>query len=616
MTAENNQLYSEQPVTQVVREEKVPGLAGISVLRHTYCQGWRTVLNRPYYRNLKAYVERMQAEPSLVDRRIALAGADRETCLQAYEIWRNACDDLHSTAQAAATQALLEEKSAPANSYDYEALLDEEDPETEEAEEESDHAVQPGEEDTILADEEVRAKQQEEAGPQGMQGMLPGKDKAQALIEAVGRELLYLGSCADGQKALDKVRENARQIRAVGLTKGGSSEFILKELSFEDDFEVVELGSPSMEDLQQAASSYLRTCGKFLLAEPYKTEEDLCKALILELRAYRGSAFREKDLYLYFRKAFLRAKGNHVITRKDFFFDYTGSDTRDPEQELSRMIGLRTVKEQIRRQAVRHEMALRLGSEIHGSLVFSGNPGTAKSTVALLYARILALRDIANGMFVSASAADIIGQYLGQTQAKVRALFARAKGGVLFVDEASCLIPQDGGDLYTRQALTEFVRFMETDPSTTVIFATYPGQAKRLLESDRGLQSRISAVINFPAYTSEELWKIFLKLAEDRQASVAAAGKTAFLSYILPLMKESGFGNGRECRKLLEAAMDEYGLEQMRKGRPVVPEDHAIVLSSRQIEAAAAYLTPKRKANVNETVHHYGFLTPGVTQRV
>ena len=106
--------------------------------------------------------------------------------------------------------------------------------------------------------------------------------------------------------------------------------------------------------------------------------------------------------------------------------------------------------------------------------------------MAALYAEILSKARVTSGAFVSASRADIVGQYLEHTAPKIKKLFDKADGGILFVDEAGGM---SGNDEFTKEAVTEFVRFMEQRPQTTVIFATYPDKMEEFLIRIRDLKA-------------------------------------------------------------------------------------------------------------------------------
>lgn len=183
-------------------------------------------------------------------------------------------------------------------------------------------------------------------------------------------------------------------------------------------------------------------------------------------------------------------------------------------QRLEKLIGLREVKDALRRIiAITDLENRRAGAELPTpprcrNLVFSGESGTCKSVTARLLAQALQECGASSGAFVEAGREQLIGRYMGATSPMVAKLFERARGGVLFIDEAGALISHGGEDYYAEEAVNALVRHMELCPETTVIFATYPDEADTLLGQNPGLSSRIARVISFPSYTDAELCDI------------------------------------------------------------------------------------------------------------
>ena len=128
----------------------------------------------------------------------------------------------------------------------------------------------------------------------------------------------------------------------------------------------------------------------------------------------------------------------------------------------------------------------------------------------------------------------------------------KARGGVLFVDEAGFFLNTDSGG-YVAEAMKEFVRFMELYPDVTVIFAMYEREADGFLKLDEGLSSRISRMIAFEDYSDEELGNIFVSMLKKRGYAISRKSCDRALDYLVKLRGRKNFGNAREVRKIVES---------------------------------------------------------------
>ena len=197
--------------------------------------------------------------------------------------------------------------------------------------------------------------------------------------------------------------------------------------------------------------------------------------------------------------------------------------------ELDELIGLAPVKEQVRRlvaelkaEKIRTEAGMPV-SDRSRHMVFLGNPGTAKTTVARLLARIYAqLEVLSNGHLVEVTRGDLVGEYIGQTAPRTTAKFNQATGGVLFIDEAYSLIPPDSGRDFGHEAVATLLKLMEDHrDEVVVIVAGYPREMQRFLESNTGLASRFPKTLTFADYDADELVAIFQLIAEQAGFTVA-----------------------------------------------------------------------------------------------
>jgi len=234
----------------------------------------------------------------------------------------------------------------------------------------------------------------------------------------------------------------------------------------------------------------------------------------------------------------------------------------DPFGELRGLIGLEPVKKQVEAVAslekvnqARRTAGMRV-PDVSNHLVFTGNPGTGKTTVARIIGRIY--RDLGvlkKGHFVEVSRSDLVGEYIGQTAPKVDAVVAKALDGVLFIDEAYSLIPPNSGNDFGLEAVTTLLKLMEDNRGRLVVIAAgYREEMKRLIDSNPGLKSRFKTFIDFPDYAPAELRRIFQALCDENGMKLSEEAVLKFEKAIQTLhtKRGKGFGNGRAVRNLFE----------------------------------------------------------------
>lgn len=195
------------------------------------------------------------------------------------------------------------------------------------------------------------------------------------------------------------------------------------------------------------------------------------------------------------------------------------------------------------------------------NMVFYGNPGTAKTTVARLIARIMVAKGLLNkNKVLEVGASDLVAAYVGQTAIKTTEVFKAAKGGVLFIDEAYSLANKAAGG-YNQEAIDTIIKEMENNRNDTmVIFAGYKDKMEEFIKCNPGFKSRISKFIDFPNYDINELIQIFKKICNDNKYMLDKANEEKILNkisnYLEEVKSDKQFGNGRVCRTILENAVN------------------------------------------------------------
>ncbi len=241
-------------------------------------------------------------------------------------------------------------------------------------------------------------------------------------------------------------------------------------------------------------------------------------------------------------------------------------------KDLENLIGLDDVKRVVK-SAVDYNKAQKIFHDngLHAEnmcchMVFTGNPGSAKTTVARLFAQIMKDNQIlSTGNLIEVGRADIVDRFVGGTAPRVKDLFRRAEGNVLFIDEAYSLYDGDRG-LFGEEAVNAIVQEMENHrDDTIVIFAGYPDKMETFLSMNPGLRSRIAFHVNFDDYSENELWHILNLFASSNEMTLSPGVEEKVRPILREAMKYADFGNGRFVRNLYEGARRRQALRIVQK---------------------------------------------------
>lgn len=269
-------------------------------------------------------------------------------------------------------------------------------------------------------------------------------------------------------------------------------------------------------------------------------------------------------------------KGHDVLVKdqeqlNDILARLSGSKSRSrrasaaPKSELDSLIGLTSVKKEVQTltnfikiQQKREEQGLK-SSSLSYHCVFTGNPGTGKTTVARIVAGIYKeLGVLKKGHLVETDRAGLVAEYVGQTAVKTNKIIDSALDGVLFIDEAYSLVGGGEND-YGKEAIATLLKRMEDDRDRlVVILAGYTEDMKRFIDSNPGLQSRFNRYIEFPDYTAEELLQIFEVNMRKYDYHFGEGAKEVLQQYLRNAVanKDANFGNGRFVRNIFEKKLE------------------------------------------------------------
>ena len=254
--------------------------------------------------------------------------------------------------------------------------------------------------------------------------------------------------------------------------------------------------------------------------------------------------------------------------------------------DLNNLVGLENIKQVLKdlvdlielKNKTKDDLKIK---DINLHMVFLGNPGTGKTTVARIIAEMLYnLKYIKQNKLIEVSSKDLVAEYVGQTAPKTMAVIERALGGVLFVDEAYSLASEEGsGNSFNKEAIATLIQAMENyRDNLVVIFAGYTKEMQAFLNANSGIVSRIGYTLDFKDYTSEELLKIFEGMVKKAGFSITKEACDEVVKVIDKYRNTKNFGNARFARNLYEKTIIKHasntrGKKAKKDLKTIVKED-------------------------------------------
>jgi len=303
--------------------------------------------------------------------------------------------------------------------------------------------------------------------------------------------------------------------------------------------------------------------------ENYMAEEALFKKLEC---SRESNAIREKiqtaENYIIHIKEQIKIQNAAIVTSYPIKVKSISTNPKSVEvilREIDGLIGLDNIKNEVRSVINSlNVMKLRTSAglsnpEISNHMVFYGNPGTGKTTIARRLGEIYnSLGVLSKGHFVETDRGGLVGGYLGQTAIKTTQIMTSALGGILFIDEAYSLATGDNSDQYGQEAIDTILKFMEDHRDDLVVIAAgYEDLMSTFIESNPGLKSRFNKYFHFKDYTPDQLLEIFHSISKNSNYSLQEEANDHLKEIIEELVsfKKSNFGNGRTMRNLFEKSI-------------------------------------------------------------
>lgn len=332
------------------------------------------------------------------------------------------------------------------------------------------------------------------------------------------------------------------------------------------DFEIVSI-KPTVQDIYQE------------LLNKLEEKEELTEEFKVKLLEYVTETYPNTDLDYseYIEKLYTKIVFNKTENfTLDLIPGYNKKKTLDEIfVDLNSLVGLKKVKNMLHELVDLIELKNKAGNDLKISntnmhMVFLGNPGTGKTTVARIVAQILYnLNYIKQNKLIEVSSKDLVAEYVGQTAPKTMAVIEKAMGGVLFIDEAYSLASGKGqGNSYNEEAIATLIQAMENSrDNLVVIFAGYTVEMQDFLNANSGIVSRIGYTVEFEDYTEDELVQIFKNMVKKAGFEITDEAIQKAKDIIKKYKNTKNFGNARFTRSLYEKSVIKHASNTKGKKR-------------------------------------------------
>lgn len=332
------------------------------------------------------------------------------------------------------------------------------------------------------------------------------------------------------------------------------------------DFEIVSI-KPTVQDIYQE------------LLNKLEEKEELTEEFKVKLLEYVTETYPNTDLDYseYIEKLYTKIVFNKTENfTLDLIPGYNKKKTLDEIfEDLNSLVGLKKVKNMLHELVDLIELKNKAGNDLKISntnmhMVFLGNPGTGKTTVARIVAQILYnLNYIKQNKLIEVSSKDLVAEYVGQTAPKTMDVIEKAMGGVLFIDEAYSLASGKGqGNSYNEEAIATHIQAMENSrDNLVVIFAGYTVEMQDFLNANSGIVSRIGYTVEFEDYTEDELVQIFKNMVKKAGFEITDEAIQKAKDIIKKYKNTKNFGNARFARSLYEKSVIKHASNTKGKKR-------------------------------------------------